>query len=219
MAANFTYITDLPIFSPLSDAEETELMRNAVRKRVAPRTVILMEGQPVVFFAILTSGKAKSVLFRDDGREILLDFFVPGQFFGELNLSEDSNSPVTVIAVEECHLMLVSRKLMLNLIQRNGAFAFRFVGLMSQNVNRVQNRLRDLVYLRGEERVLKYVRDLGTQVGEPSPQGGTLIRETMSHQTIADSCGFSRETVSRMLSRLSKDKVLIRTSEGWWLRG
>ena len=219
MASRFTYISDLPIFAPLSDAEATELLKNAVRKRVQARAIILMEGQPVMFFAIVVDGKAKSVLYRDDGREILLDFFTPGQFFGELNLSEDSVSPVTVRAVEECELVLVSRKLMISLIQRNGAFAFKFISLMSQNVNRVQNRLRDLVYLRGEERILKYIRDIGEQVGEPAPGGGRLIRETMSHQTIADSCGFSRETVSRLLSRLSKEKVLVKTRDGWWMQG
>lgn len=212
----FIYLTDIPIFSSLTEAETKLLAASACRKIFPPNCIIQLEGEPASIFAVMTRGLAKAVLFREDGREILLHFYKPGDFFGEMNLSEITECPYSIMSVKESQFVFVSRKTMVDLVKRNGDFAFQFLSFVNHRLNCTQNKLRDLIYERGEGKILKYFQSLASQIGIAT-NSGILIPEKLSHQVVADSCGYARETVTRLLRQLQKDGVLRPTKDGWLL--
>ncbi len=213
---SFVYLTDIPLFSVLSAEEIRLLQTSAARKSFPAQCIIQLEGEPAHAFVVLTQGQAKAVLFREDGREILLHFYGPGDFFGEMNLSELLNHPYTIISLERAECIVVPRTTMIVLLKNNGEFAFRLLSFVCQRLHRIQNKLRDHIYQRGEGRVLKYFVDIAEQIGM-TQDDGTWIPVKLSHQLIADTCGLTRETVTRLVRQLHKDGMLRQNADGWWL--
>jgi CRP/FNR family transcriptional regulator len=200
----------------LSPEESSSLGENAIRKRFRRGSILQIEGQPANFFAVLVRGSAKAVLFRPDGGEIILRFFAPGDFFGEANIIEGTTSPHSIIVIEDAELIFFEASLVADLMRSNGRFALDMYAHQGTLLHSVQKRLRDVLYERGDGRILRYFQEMASQIGVPF-EGGILIDHLVSHQVIADTCGLARETVTRLLSQLEKRGRLQRAKEGWIL--
>lgn len=218
MTDSFFYLTDIPIFKSLTDEDTELILKNSVRKKFPANCVIHLEGQPAGFFALLTHGKAQTLLLCEDGREILLNFYKPGDFFGEMNIAEAGVWPYSVRTLSPTQMIFISLEIIKQLTQKNGGFAISFVAHLSAKLNRAQNRLRDTIFERGEGKIIKYFAHIASEIGVPEEEG-IFIPEKLSHQVIADSCGLARETVSRLLRNLQLNGLLIRKKNGWQISG
>lgn len=216
MKGTYTYLTDIPIFNSLTEKETELIYRSACRKTFHANCMIMMEGQPISIFAVLTRGRAKAVLLREDGGEILLHFYKPGDFFGEMNVSEITDCPYSIFSVKKSEFIFISIETMIRLIKQNGDFAFALFSFVSNRLYSTQNRLRDYIYERGEGKILKYFHNIASQIGVKK-DGGIRIPEKLSHQVIANTCGLTRETVTRLLRQLQKKSLLSQTKEGWFI--
>ena len=148
MHNSFTFMIDIPVFRSLLPAEMELLKKNGTIKKYPPRSIIQTEGQSATFFAVMTKGLAKAVLFCEDGREILLHFYKPGDFFGEMNLSDIRECPFSIISAKPCEFLLMDIDVMVQLIRKNGNFAYSLFSFVSKRLNRTQKRLRDTIYER-----------------------------------------------------------------------
>lgn len=216
MATDFTYLTDIPVFHSLTEKETKDLLSHAARQTFPAGYMLQFEGQPSRVFAVMTHGMAKAVLLREDGREIMLHYYRSGDFFGESDLTQGELCSHSILTVQESGFVLVSLDAIKNLVKSNGAFAYDLLSFVNERLQRTQHRLRDFVYLRGEGKILKYFQDLADQVGTEAPDG-RLIPERLSHQVIGDTCGFARETVTRLLRQLQQERVLWQTPDGWMI--
>jgi CRP-like cAMP-binding protein len=73
-------------------------------------------------------------------------------------------------------------------------------------------RVQSLGYRLPRERVIACLLDLGTRFGQkrgPGPDQDVVIKAPLTHQDIADSTNMSRETASRALELLFRDKLLL----------
>lgn len=216
MVKNFIYLTDIPIFSTLNEKETELVLKNSIRKKIPENCVINLEGQPATVFALLTHGRAKAVLFCDDGRQILLHFYKPGDFFGEMNFGEINEWTYSIQTVTPAEFVFISLDTITQLIKQNGEFALSFITFLSKSLNRTQNRLRDTIYERGENKIMKYFSYIATDIGVKEDDG-TLIPEKLSHQIIGDTCGLTRETVSRHLRQMQSQGLISKRKDGWFL--
>lgn len=60
---------------------------------------------------------------------------------------------------------------------------------------------------KSEQRLSLLFQQLSTTHGEPV-EGGTLLNIRLTHQTLASMIGLSRETVTRTLDAMQKDKCI-----------
>jgi CRP-like cAMP-binding protein len=211
----FTYLTDLPLFDCLADDEAALLARGAYRRVVPPGGAVRLEGQPATALGAVASGLVKAVLLRPDGREIFLALYRPGDCFGAEDLAGVPEHACSVAAVSRSELLFFPLETVRTLLGRNPELALRVLELVSRNLRRVQDRLRDVLSERGDGRVLKYLEQLAEPAGAAG--AGLLVREPPSHQVIADACGLARESVTRLLRRLERAGRLVRTARGWLL--
>ncbi len=87
-----------------------ELTRAVENRIAAPGTVIFKHGDPGDSFYIIRSGKVR--IFRKDAHGLETEFSVlgAGQSFGEIALLTGEPRAATVEALEETHLMVLSRE-------------------------------------------------------------------------------------------------------------
>lgn len=78
-----------------------ETTHNLEALTFAPGQVIIEEGSPVDSFYIVTRGQAEVVLHRPSGSDVVVTKFLPGQFFGEIELLRTGMQHIATIRAAE----------------------------------------------------------------------------------------------------------------------
>ncbi|HWO90096.1 MAG TPA: Crp/Fnr family transcriptional regulator [Gemmatimonadales bacterium] len=195
----------VPLFADLT---ETELARFAevVRERDYPKnSVILFEDDPGDALYLVISGQVKVVLIGEDGREVILSVLGDGDFFGEMSLIDDEPRSAHVIAMKDCRVLVLRRDDFQAQLTANPKIALKLLRALVQRMRRADEKIGGLVLLDVNGRVAQLLLDLAQE------SGGPKITRKLTHHTIAQMIGSSRETVSRAMRELV-DRGLIEVS-------
>lgn len=195
----------VPLFSDLSDVELARFT-TVVREREYPKnSVILFEDDPGDALFIVSGGQVKVVLIGEDGREVILSVLSEGDFFGEMSLIDDEPRSAHVIAMKDSRLLVLRRDDFQQQIQLLPSIALKVLKVLVGRLRRADAKIGGLVLLDVNGRVAKLLLDLGDE------SGGPHITRKLTHHTIAQMIGSSRETVSRAMRELT-DRGLIDVS-------
>jgi CRP/FNR family cyclic AMP-dependent transcriptional regulator len=183
IAQTVDFLASVPLFRGL-DQEELAGFGELVRERSYPKgSVILFQDDPGDSLYILRTGRVKVVLIGEDGREVILGVLESGAHFGELALIDDQPRSAHVIAMEDSQLLILCE--------------------LSRRLRRADEKIGGLVLLDVPGRIARLLLDLSEE------SGGPAIEKALTHQTIAQMIGASRETVSRSMKEF-QDEGLIR---------
>ncbi len=186
----------VPLFSDLA---EPELVRfgEVTREREYPKnSVILFEDDPGDALYIVSSGQVKVVLIGEDGREVILSVLGDGDFFGEMSLIDDEPRSAHVIAMKDSRLLVLRREDFQSELQREPRIGLKLLRVLVQRLRRADEKIGGLVLLDVNGRVARLLLDLAEE------SGGPTITRKLTHHTIAQMIGSSRETVSRAMREL-----------------
>ena len=187
------FLATVPLFSGI---DRTELQRFAdmTRERFYPRgSVILFENDPGDSLFVVRQGRVKVVLIGEDGREVILGVLGVSDHFGELSLIDDRPRSAHVIAMDDSHLLVLRREDFRKRVEASPAVAWALLGELSRRLRRADEKIGGLVLLDVPGRIARLLLDLADE------SGGTTIEKRLTHQTIAQMIGASRETVSRAM--------------------
>ena len=195
----------VPLFADLSEADLTRF-GEVTREREYPKnSVILFEDDPGDALYIVSTGQVKVVLIGEDGREVILSVLGDGDFFGEMSLIDDEPRSAHVIAMRDSHLLVLRRDDFQSQLEQHPKVALELLRVLVQRLRRADEKIGGLVLLDVNGRVAQLLLDLAEE------SGGPKITRKLTHQTIAQMIGSSRETVSRAMRELV-DRGLIDVS-------
>lgn len=187
------FLATVPLFRGL-EAGEIARFAELARERSYPRgSVILFEEDPGDSLFIVREGHVKVVLVGEDGREIILGLLGPGAHFGELSLIDGQPRSAHVIATDEARLIVLRREDFRRRVIESPAVAWALLEELSRRLRRADEQIGRLALLDVDGRIARLLLDAA---GEGD---GTRIERRLTHQTIAQMIGASRETVSRAL--------------------
>ncbi len=186
-------LRSVPLFSRLRE-EDVERLASTVRQRAYPKkSIIVFEDDPGDALFIIASGRVKVVLTGEDGREVILSTRSGGDFFGEMALIDNEPRSAHVIAMEDSELLILHREAFQRCIETIPGIA---IGILRSLVNRLReadNLIGGLVLLDVPGRLAQLILRMASEKdGQWSLQG-------MTHETMAQMVGSTRETVSRTI--------------------
>ena len=194
MQTTADFLATVPLFSSL-DAEELQRFAELTREKTYPRgSVILFEDDPGDSLHIVRQGRVKVVLVGEDGREVILAVLGVGEHFGELSLIDDQPRSAHVIAMEDSQLLVLRRDDFRRRVDANPAVAWAMLVELSRRLRRADGKIGGLVLLDVPGRIARLLLDFADEAD------GTTIDKPLTHQTIANMIGASRETVSRAMA-------------------
>jgi len=196
------FLRRVPLFSHLS---ETELSRLAdvSRERSYPKnSVILFEDDPGDALYMVVAGQVKVVLIGEDGREVILSVLREGDFFGEMALLDELPRSAHVIAMQDSNLLVLRREDFQRRLQETPTIAFGLMAELSRRLRKADDKIGGLVLLDVNGRVARLLCQMADE------HDGTTITRRVTHHTIAQMIGSSRETVSRTIRDLADRKLI-----------
>lgn len=159
-------------------------------------------GDPVDHWYHLESGMARNSTLFADGRRRIVDFFMPGDFFG---FSAGRAHSFDVEAIPEGTVVTRYQRHEIERLAESDSELARQIRIWIFNaVSRLETRILILGRVTSREKVNAFLNEMS----ERSPAEVT-IPLLMSRYDIADYLGLSVETVSRALTVLRERGVLI----------
>ena len=195
----------VPLFGQLGPADLQRVLELARERAYPKNSVILFEDDPGDALYVVATGQVKVVLIGEDGREVILSVLGEGEFFGEMALIDDEPRSAHVIAMEDSTLVVLRREDFQSILMQVPAIALALLKELSRRLRRVDEKVGSLVLLDVHGRVAQLLLDLADETD------GQRITRRLTHHTIAQMIGSSRETVSRTMRDLV-DKGLIHIS-------
>ncbi len=193
------------VCAALDDHEIKALEKMARQKTLSARQPIMFAGEPADSIFTLTSGFLRLQHDLSDGRRQIIGFAAPGDFIGlGLNstyvYSVETLTDVTVCGFDRIEFSMLAHRTP-GLIERLHRSASHELSLAQEHMVLLGRR-------RAEERVALFLmswrkklqRIFGPSVTVPLPMG---------RQDIADHLGLTIETVSRIISRLGREKIIL----------
>jgi len=117
-------LTQHRIFDSLPEQIVKAIQEQAEIAPYAPGEVIVPFGQPFTFFGIVLSGEAGAYISEEEGDPQRIETFQAGSHIGDMSLMTGLTSPVDVIAVTPCQVLLIPSDLFQRWIQVD-AFALQ----------------------------------------------------------------------------------------------
>ena len=192
-ASTADFLATVPLFTAM---ERGELVRFAelTREKTYPKgSVIVFEDDPGDSLFVVRDGRVKVVLVAEDGREVILGVLGIGEHFGELSLIDDQPRSAHVIAMEDATLLVLRREDFRRRVESSPSVAWALLIELSRRLRQADGKIGGLVLLDVPGRIARLLLDFATG------DNGTVIEKPLTHQTIANMIGASRETVSRTM--------------------
>ena len=162
-------------------------------KRYPKGSVIVFADDPGDSLYLVRAGRVKVVLLGDDGREVILGVLGVGEHFGELSLIDDQPRSAHVIAMEDSLLLVLRREDFRRRVEASPAVAWALLGELSRRLRVADKKIGGLVLLDVPGRIARVLLE------NAPDEASNLVQRRLTHQTIAQMIGASRETVSRTM--------------------
>lgn len=169
------------------------------------KQIIYNEGNHALRLFYVEKGKVKTYKTNDDGKELVIDLFSEGDFFGYNALLEGTPYKETAEALEDTELAAIPRDEFEQLINSNKEVMKKFVQLLAKNVAEKEKQLLNLAY----NSLRKKVADaLVTIYSKYNANGSENFRIDISRENLANIAGTAKESLIRTLSDFKDEKLV-----------
>jgi CRP/FNR family cyclic AMP-dependent transcriptional regulator len=190
-------LRNVALFSGLDDAELEKLSKVSGRKRAERGAFVVRAGENTDSLYILLAGRAKVTNTDEEGREIILAWLGPGEFFGEMGLIDGSPRSANVVAAEPCELLFLSKEAFQRCLQDNFQVTQKLMKTLVLRLREADRKIESLALLDVYGRVARLLLDMSEVV-----EGRRVVKKKISKQDMAKMIGASREMVSKVMRDL-----------------
>ena len=197
----------VPLFNCLGEPEFEKLAQLTVDQTYPKGSMIILAEDVGDTFFIIRKGQIKISVFHADGREVIFSLLGPGKVFGELALLDGKPRSANAMALKDSELLTIRRSDFLQLIYENPQVATSLLAELASRLRRTDEKIEGLALLDVTSRISQTILQLAEDQGIESAEG-VLIKNRPTHQQLANMSGTTRETVSRVISRLEAQGYL-----------
>lgn len=197
----------VPLFNCLGEPEFEKLAQLTVDQTYPKGSMIILAEDVGDTLFIIRKGQIKISVFHADGREVIFSLLGPGKVFGELALLDGKPRSANAMALKDSELLTIRRSDFLQLIYENPQVATSLLAELASRLRRTDEKIEGLALLDVTSRISQTILQLAEDQGIESAEG-VLIKNRPTHQQLANMSGTTRETVSRVISRLEAQGYL-----------
>ncbi len=195
------------MFEGLTEEQAEKLDHHALIRKYKRQSIIYSPTEPGQSVLVLAGGRVKIKDLTPDGKETILAFIEEGEIFGELSILDGDSRQEYAEAVQDSEVLLLPRQNMLWLMEERSDLALSITKLIGLRRRRIENRLRNILFLPSRERMLRMLAELIESHGDLHGNQ-CFIRLALSHQELASLIGVTRETVTSVLGHLQADGLI-----------
>ncbi len=169
---------------------------------------IIAQGEDYTDVYFLVTGKAHVLNYSVAGEAISYATLGDGDVFGELAAIDGLPRSAWVWALTPCTVIAMPGSVFRDLVASHPDLSFALLCKLASVIRTSNERIADFRLLGAEQRVC--IELIRMAVPDPAKPKKLIISAVPTQANIANVIGSSRETVSRILGQLSKERIIRR---------
>lgn len=179
----------------------------AHKRSYPPKHTLIHTGDDPQTLYLLLEGAISIQLDDERGREIVLAYLGPGDFFGEMCLFPEQKVRTAIVRTRSPTLVAeINYQAFRQFSRECPEIMYEIAGQLATRLHDTTRRLGDLAFLDVSGRVARTLLDLCQKPGAIQNARGIVVR--ISRQELARNVGCSREMAGRVLKKLEEDGVV-----------
>lgn len=200
----------ISVCAALDSHEMCELFSLSHSTTFEPRVTLFRQDEAASSVFNITEGVVRLYKLTPDGRRQIVGFAIPGDFLGLALADRYGFSVDAIVPTRACRF---SREAFSQFVDGKPHLLRRLHEFATHELSLAQDQMLVLGRRTAEEKVASFLigwRDRWARVTRSS----VTVPLQMSRQDIADFLGLTIETVSRTISRLARDKLILVVPDG-----
>lgn len=204
-----------PLFKNLTDIEMEPVLEIARNRSYRQGTHLFIQGDPLSNVYFILSGKIK--IYRTDvqGKEQIINVLGENSMFPHQGFFRNDNYPAHAEVLEEASLVYIPIQLFEQFLITNPEVSVKVFGVLGDMIVDLQNRLEEQILNNTYEQIVLLLLRLSASHGEEVDETQHRITTQFTNKDLANMIGSSRETVSRTLTQLKKNKLIESDKNGY----
>jgi CRP/FNR family cyclic AMP-dependent transcriptional regulator len=195
-------------FCDLSEAALKALQKIKHTTTYPAGAIIFMEGQAARGVHILCQGRVKLLTTNSDGRTLILKIAQPGEGLGLNSVISGKPYDLTAEILQPAQLTYIAREDFLKFIGEHGEACLHFARHLGRDCHSAYDLLRSIGLAQSvSEKLARFLLEWSSN-GVISDGGVVRAKLALTHEEIAQLIGTTRETVTRTLSGLKKQRII-----------
>ena len=191
--------------------DELVTFDHVVQHRGFPaKSVLFEQGQKTDFVYSVSDGTIRIFRLLPDGRRQIIGFAIKGDFLG---VAMDDVHEYSAEAVDHVRLCRIPRPAFAVMLDEKPHLLKKLHQLAGQEIHNSQDQIVLLGRKNAEERVAAFLLSFRERLARLATKS-VMIPLPMSRQDIADFLGLTIETVSRTISKLAREKLIVVVPDG-----
>ena len=195
----YNFLAESNFFKDLSKDTLKALATIATQRAVKKRDFLFHEGEPGRAIFLLRQGAIQLHKTAPDGSEVVIKIVQPSETFAEVILFERENYPVTALALAPSEVIVFPRN-DVHLLLDTPSFRNDFIAMLMRKQRYLAERIVQQQAHDVEGRLLWFLKE---QFGSQK-----VVTLTISKKDIAGAIGTTPETLSRLILKLKKRKII-----------
>lgn len=201
------FLAVLPLFSDLSPSELGRVALGCQVRRMGRGDTIFRVGEPCEEFHVVISGQVKLFVISPAGHEKVIELVAPGHSFAEALMFTSKPYILNAEALASTLLMTVSKRSMLEEIERDARFSLRMLAGISRRLHGLVRDIESGALDSGMQRVIGYL--LSERHTDSSKSGeGFTVSLPVSKATLASRLSLTPEYFSKVLHELEGQSLI-----------
>ena len=181
--------------------------RRAIDRRYPVRAIVLKQGDRASATFLVVAGRAHALAYRLEGQIVLLNEFLPGDFFGAIANAEPEPEDADVVAVEDLRAAVFLALDFLALIETYGCVGLAVSRMLLKQLRTTATRMAERTTLSAAGRIHAELLRLA-RLGD-----GRTVRPAPVLTSLAVRVHSTRETVSRTINTLERRGIIHREDD------
>ncbi|APW40754.1 hypothetical protein RD110_16715 [Rhodoferax koreense] len=191
-------LRNVPLFRHAGDEDLALLAAKARRVRARRKEVLYRQGDPCDGFHVVVYGQIKMSLLSWQGADKPIQLIGQGGCFGDITMLNGEGYFLNVQALEDSLFLYLPRDAIVQLIERNSAFAMAMLRSLSSRVKGIVDDIEAYSLQPPTLRLVRYLLRLVPGDGAKTAQ----IRLSIRKNVVAGHLSLTPETLSRCFKEL-----------------
>lgn len=169
------------------------------------KQVVYKQASHPHYLFYIVKGKVRTYRTHEDGKDLVIDLFNEGDFFGYTTLLENGIYQETAETIEPSEIALIPKKQFEELINSNPAIARKLISLLAKNVLDKENHLLGIAYNTLRKKVAEALMSMQKKY-HTNKKEAFLI--DISREELASIAGTATESLIRTLSDFKVENLI-----------
>lgn len=210
----FSFLKQFPIFKDLSEYEMEPICDFARSKKYEHGTIVFMQHEPITDVYFIQRGKVKIYKTDYDGKEQIVNVLQKDDMFPHQGFFRKGNYPAHAEILEDAVLINIPIISFENFLLTHPEINIKVFRVLGEIIIDLQNRLEEKILYNVYDQIILLLMRLAKKNGEQIDDNTFRLTVHLTNRELANMIGSSRETLSRTLTQLKKEKVISTDNTG-----